>query len=1680
MQKLAQICIRRPVFATMLILALVVLGISAYMKLGVDLYPKIEFPVVTITTTLRGASPEEVETQVTKRIEEAVNTTSGIDELRSLSAEGVSLVWVTFVLEKDPDVAAQEVRDKVAGITRDLPKDVDPPVIEKISTDASPVISVVISSRRDLRETTKIVDDQVKKNIESIDGVGQVRFIGDRARQIQVWLDGGKLYSYNLNIDQVRGALAAQNVEIPGGRVDQGAREVSLRTLGRIERPADFANIIVASLNGSPVRIRDIGTVEDGVEEARSLARLDGEPAVVLEVRKQSGTNTLDVVHAVKARIAQLRPLLPPDFKITYAGDQSTFIEESFKAVQEHLLLGGLCAGFVVLLFMRSWRSTLIAALAIPISIVSTYSLMNLMGFTLNQITMLALVLVVGIVIDDAIVVLENIFRNAEEKHLPPFEAAVQGTKEIGMAVMTTTFSLVIIFLPVAMMTGIVGRFMSSFGYTAAFAVLVSLLVSFTLTPMLSSRFLKVGDGQGGASTKDTALFRALAGPYRRMLYWSMSHRWVVVLCAVVVAFSTIPMFLHMGKDFLPVDDQSEFEIAVRMPVGSSLEGSSAMMREIEADVRTLPGIRNVLTTLGADNRRQVDRGSLLVELVPVNQRHRTQFEIMLEARERLRKYRDLTIAVQPPAMFAGAGPNKDLQFFIQGPDFARLERYMGAIRAELARTRGVRDLESSYEPGKPELRVHINRAKAADLGVNVVSIATALRTLVGGDPQATTYREGDDRYDVQLRVEKQFRDSARALERLYVPSAVLGNVPVSNVVTVEEGTGPSQIDRENRQRQIMLTANFAEGQSLSNVIAVLDRSAAALNMPPEYRLGLVGRSREFGRAAMGFVVAFVLSIIFMYMVLAAQFESFIDPITILISLPLSVPFALLTLFLAGENFQIIYTSLGILMLFGIVKKNAILQIDHIKALRFKEGRPRQEAILRGCEDRLRPILMTTASLVAGMLPMALGGGAGASSRRSIAIVVIGGQTLCLLLTLLVTPVTYSLFDDLGHLKLWARTGAFLRGLKPRRALSVTAPLVLLLLALAAASPAQAADDTAPRRAQAEAYATQAPPVGQALGLSPSPAPAQSPVGQVLGLPPSPAPAQPVRQALGLSPSPAPAQPVRQALGLSPSPAPAQSPVGQAPGPSESPAPAQSRVGVNAAQRKLALREAIELALGENLDIEIEKTNRAGAVQAFKGARGYLDTTLHWSPSILYAKIPTSSILMGADGVLSEHVHTENFSVRQMLPWAGAGLEVSFDNSRQSSTNLFESLNPYFNSRLAVSFTQPLLRNRAIDPYRAELKIRRKRLDLSETDFALRNIDVVTRVEQAYWDLVAARQAVDVLSDSVEWGRRQLAMTRRMVAAGTQAQVEISAAEAELERRLDSYYQGVGSVTEAENGLKLLVTSSRENSLWGDEIVPVDIETLEPPEAGDLREAVGAALKKRPEMRTIATQREVAAIQTKIGADQLKPQLNLVAGYANTGLAGAVTAGDPLSELFGAMTDRLNALSVPAGLPPIAFSFGALPPALAGGYGKSLSNLFSGSYPTVQVGLTLDLTPRNRAAHASLAQSAILERRLKLEQTRLELGIEAQVRNAMQALATARQRIAAAEASARAAQEKLDSETRMYQSGESTNFLVLTRQNEYADSRRRDVVARLDANKAISRLRQAVGSTLDAYKIRLQ
>ena len=1045
MQKLAEICIKRPVFATMIGVALIVVGLFAYLKLGVDLFPKVEFPIVTITTVLPGASPEEVETQITKRVEEAVNTIEGIDELRSVSAEGVSQVFITFVLERPADNAASDVRDRVNRILRELPEDVEPPVIEKLDVDATPIISLAVSGKRSLREITEVVDKRVKQNIESMAGVGQVRFIGDRKREVQVYLDPDKLRSYNLTVDQVRQGLASQNVEIPGGRIDQGAKELTLRTLGRVERVEDFNNLIIANVGAAPIRVRDIGYVEDGVEEPRTVARLDGEQAVVLEVRKQSGTNTVEVVDAIKQRLREIQGGLPPDFRVQVVRDQSTFIKGSFEAIQEHLILGALFAALVVLVFIRDFRSTLISSVAIPTSIIATYALMLYLNLTLNNITMLALVLCVGIVIDDAIVVLENIFHFIEEEGMPPMQAAIAGTKDVGLAVMATTFSLVIIFLPLAFMTGIVGRFMSGFGWTCAFAIMVSLFVSFTLTPMLASRFVK--RKPAGHKSKESRLYRYIDGPYTAMLKWSMAHRKTVMLAALVVMLSTGWLFKHIGVDFLPQDDQSQMEVTLRLPEGTSLEATDAMVREIADKMHgDLPEgvIDHMLTTVGGDQQQRVNRASIFFEFIPMDRRKITQAQLIEAARgwfTQQGKYKDFHPAVQPPAPLSGAGnQNSDVIFVIRGPEIAKLKGYAAQVTDFLRRMPGTADVDTSLEEGKPEVRVNINRDKASDLGVSVGSIATALRTMVGGQV-ISSYRAGDDRYDVRLRVDKSYRDSPEAIAKLFVPSIKAGNVRLDSVVSMDTGIGPAQIDRYNRQRQAIITCNVAGGHAASEIINALTAQLPSLGLDPGYDAGFSGRSREMGRAMGAFLVAFLLSLTLMYMILAAQFESFIHPVTILLSLPLSVPFAIFSLMVTGQNFSIIYSSIGVLMLFGIVKKNSILQIDHANNLRRRQGMPRYDAIIKACRDRMRPILMTTFALCAGMTPMVFGTGAGSGSRRSVAIMIIGGQLLCLLLTLLVTPVAYSLFDDAATSPRWARLGRAVRwpfSWARRKAASVT------------------------------------------------------------------------------------------------------------------------------------------------------------------------------------------------------------------------------------------------------------------------------------------------------------------------------------------------------------------------------------------------------------------------------------------------------------------------------------------------------------------------------------------------------------------------------------------------------------------------------------------------------------------
>ena len=1030
---LADLCIRRPIFATMLVMALVVLGWFSFQRLGLDLFPNVDFPTVTITTTLKGASVEEVESGVTKPIEEIVNTIEGIDILRSTSKEGVSIVIVQFLLSKNSAIAAQEVRDKVSTIVSRLPDGTNPPIMEKFDVDATPIMSVVVAGNRGLREVTEVAKKQIKERIETVQGVGAVIMVGGWERAVNVYVDPDRMAAYQISILQVREALQKQNIEIPGGRVDQGNREMVLRTMGRMEDVPAFADLIVATYGGRPIRVRDIGRVENGVAEPRSRARLNDKNAVSLIVKKQSGTNVVSVVDAVKAKLAELAPVLPPDISTDVVVDQSRFIKRTISEVQVHLILGAILVALTVWLFMRDVRSTLIASVAIPTSIIATFTMMRYMDFTLNNVTMLALVLAVGIVIDDAVVILENIFRHIEEHGEDPYTAASTGTREIALAVMATTLSLIVIFLPVAFMGGIIGRFFRSFGVTVAFAIAVSLLVSFTLTPMLSSRFLRPKDP--AHSAKAGRFYRAIDRFYGACLRWSLKHRGVILLLALGVTLTTGPLMRAIGTQFVPQDDQSEFEVIVQTPGGYNLERTDAVMQELEARFRQLRGVRETLTTIGDTTGKarpgegDVTTASIYVRMIDLGERSFSQLDVMDDARKLLAAYPELRASVQGINAFRGGGTRQsELEFNLLGPSLEHLTKYSDQIAERMRADAGLVDVDTTLSVRKPELRAVIDRERASALGLRVEEIAQTLSLLVGGEP-VSKYKEEDEQYDVWLRAEPAQRSDPADLYALTVWSPAAQLVKIYSLVNLEEAIGPAQIERENRERKVGFFANLNH-IPLSVAVGKVQAIVKELNLPPQYRIKLGGRAKALDETIQNFITAFMLSLLFMYMVLAAQFESFLHPITIMLALPLSIPFAVFSLWVLRNPLDV-YSIFGLFMLFGIVKKNGILQVDYTNTLRAK-GLERDTAILEANHTRLRPILMTSVMLVLGMLPMALGRGPGAASRASMAKVIIGGQTLCLLLSLLVTPVAYSLFDDVGRFRWVARCRQAARGLIDR------------------------------------------------------------------------------------------------------------------------------------------------------------------------------------------------------------------------------------------------------------------------------------------------------------------------------------------------------------------------------------------------------------------------------------------------------------------------------------------------------------------------------------------------------------------------------------------------------------------------------------------------------------------------
>jgi HAE1 family hydrophobic/amphiphilic exporter-1 len=1029
--KLADVSIRRPIFAIMMSAAIIVLGFASYRQLGLDLMPKTDSPMVTVRTSLPGASAEEIESQITKPVEEAVNTIAGIDELRSGSSQGRSMVMITFVLERNIEDAVQDVRDKVATIANQFPRDTQLPVIQKMDPDSDPILTIAISGNRSQKEISEIVDKRIKQVLETVNNVGEVTFTGDRHREIQLLLDEDRMNAYNLTVDQVRTAVQRQNIEIPGGSFLSGPAEIALRTMGRIQNVEDFNKIIIAYRNGSIITFRDIGRVVDTVEEPRSVSRLDGKDAVSLMIRKQSGANTVKVIDDVLARLEIVKTSLPPDIKIYTTQDQSLFIRRSFKEIQHHLILGGLFASIVVFLFMRNIRSTVIAALAIPVSIIGSFAIMKAFGFTLNNMTMLALSLATGIVIDDAIVVLENIFRYIEEKKVAPKIAASKATSEIGLAVMATTLSLVVIFLPVAFMTGQIGQYFFSFGIVSAGAFLISMFISFTLTPALCGIWLKPTDAKHRES-KTQGFYRIIDRSYGSMLQWSMRHRFVLVAIGLAVVASAFLLFPRVGKELVPEDDQSEFSVNVSLPMGTSFKRTDEYARPIEEGLRKLPEVRTVFASINAG------RANFYIALTPLDRRKVSQQELIRNARAFVRKFPDARISVSGGTDLSGSssasggrrggGGSNRVQLLIQGPEIEQLQTYVNGLLEKVRTIPGIADANTNFEATAPELRVRIDRTRAADLGVSIDSLASSLRLLVGGD-EVSKYREGDDQFSVKLRLEERFRNNPATMGDLLIPGEGGRPLKVSDVATLALEPGPADIDRYNRQRQISLNANL-DGIPLQSAIAAVEEKVKEMDFKPGYSAVFGSSARMLNQATSDFTMAVILAVIFIYMVLASQFNSLIHPLTIMTAIPLSLPCGLFALMAFGMTINV-YSAIGLMMLFGIVKKNSILQVDYTNTL-VSQGMERNKAIIAANHVRLRPILMTTIAIVAGMLPIAFGRGAGSGSRASMAVTIIGGQILCLLLTLLVTPVIYSLFDDIKLYFRRMRESSVLKEAAPR------------------------------------------------------------------------------------------------------------------------------------------------------------------------------------------------------------------------------------------------------------------------------------------------------------------------------------------------------------------------------------------------------------------------------------------------------------------------------------------------------------------------------------------------------------------------------------------------------------------------------------------------------------------------
>ncbi|MBE2888085.1 efflux RND transporter permease subunit [Geobacter anodireducens] len=1026
---LSDLSIKRPVFATVMMLVLVTLGAFSYRLLSVEMYPNVEMPVISIVTKYPGASPETVEREVSKRIEEAVNQIAGVKHVVSTSRESVSTVVVEFRLEERTNEVAQEARAKVNSVRGQLPAGIEDPIIQKLDFNALPVAALAIQSKTlSQRELTTLVDKRIRKRFESVAGVGKVEMVGGAKREVNVQVDPVRLESLGLGANDVVRGLQNENVNTPLGRITREGAEYPLRIDGKPDLVGDYRSMVVAQKGGRPITLGEVAAISDGVEERRTLALVNGVPAIGIDIYKQSGANQVQVVDNVRKVMEKIRKELPPEVSLTLVRDSSIMTRQSLADVEETLIIGGILTVIIVFLFINSWRSTVITGVTLPISVISSFIIMNAMGMTLNVMTLMALSLSIGLLIDDAIVVRENIVRHLEmgKDHM---EASRFGTSEIGLAVFATTLSILAVFVPVAFMRGIVGRFFFPFGITVSFAVLVSLFVSFTLDPMLSSRW---HDPAVHAHGKRRGLARWLesfndwfdraADRYRLAIAWALDHRRTVIATAALTFFLGIAVMGTLESSFMSEEDTSEFQVSFTAAPNASITESEGRLKAMLAAIGDIPEISHTYSTIGAGDGGTVRDGLLYVKLREKKERERGQFEVERVVRQRLQRIAGITFSIEKVGNVGGAA--KPLNVNLKGDDIGLLKSYAAQLKEKMYAIPGIVDVSATLEHDTPEYRLRVDREKALSAGVTSNDVVTALSRLVGGEAVTTYEDEDGDAVDVRVRLPEALRqDPAQVRDlKISVPDSAGGTklIPLASVSTESVAATPSEVNRRDLSRLVTVSANL-DGLPIGTAVKKVEEVSKTIAMAPGYSIGFSGEAEDMAESFGYMGESLLLAVVFVFLILAAQFESFFEPLAIMLSLPLSIVGMAGMLKLTGDTINIM-SLIGLIMLMGLVTKNAILLVDYAKVLRRRDGLPRREAVIEAGRTRLRPIAMTTLAMIFGMLPLFLGIGAGGEGRAPMARAVVGGLITSSLLTLIVVPVMYTYTDDLAvRLRRWWR-----------------------------------------------------------------------------------------------------------------------------------------------------------------------------------------------------------------------------------------------------------------------------------------------------------------------------------------------------------------------------------------------------------------------------------------------------------------------------------------------------------------------------------------------------------------------------------------------------------------------------------------------------------------------------------